>query len=320
MKTRRAFLTAPREIEIRELDVQPGAGQILVKIAVCGICNWEQNHWKGHLGTCPQSLGHEWGGRVAAVGADVSDVAVGDGVTGMPEELAAFSDYIVASKGNYFKLASHIRPETALGEPLKCVVTVLRAVAPEAGDFGVVLGCGPMGLWCIQGLSGNLLSGLIAVDVDENKLQLARLNGATHSINPKEQDAIQVIREISDGRLADFVIEGTGVPSALNQAVAYLKEGQRPRLAMMSAHEAASGDFDFRPVQDKAITIIGAHPYYSHSEHDDMRRAVAFLNKGTFKMDGLISHHFPLRDVQAAFETCESKPKDYIKGVVVPEL
>ncbi len=191
----------------------------------------------------------------------------------------------------------------------------MRAAAPEAGDVGVVLGCGPMGLWCIQGLAGNLLTALIAVDVDDDKLALAARFGATHTINPRKVDAVQRIGELSDGRLADLVIEGTGVPAVLNQAVTYLKE-KRGRLAMMSAHESVCKEFDFRPVQDKAITIIGAHPYYSHSEHEDMRRAVAFLNKGTFRMDGVISHQFALEEVQKAFETCEHKPKDYIKGVV----
>ena len=122
-------------------------------------------------------------------------------------DLQAFSEYMLCTKGSYFKLAPHVDPQIALGEPLKCVVTVLRAAAPEAGDAGVVVGCRPMGIWAIQGLAGNLLSSLIAVDIDNKKLELAKKYGATHVINPREQDAVKIISQITNGKIEDFVIQ-----------------------------------------------------------------------------------------------------------------
>ena len=68
MKTKRAILVEPGRFEIEELDIAPKPGQVLVKIEVCGLCNWEKNHWKGLLGKCPQSLGHEWAGTVVETG------------------------------------------------------------------------------------------------------------------------------------------------------------------------------------------------------------------------------------------------------------
>lgn len=56
---------------------------------------------------------------------------------------------------------------------------------PQAADYGVVLGCGPMGMWCIQALAGNYLAGLIAIDVDDAKLEMAKGFGATATINSK---------------------------------------------------------------------------------------------------------------------------------------
>jgi threonine dehydrogenase-like Zn-dependent dehydrogenase len=317
MHTRQAVLTAPKRFELREAELTPGQGQLLLKVAVCGLCNWEQNHWIGQLGTCPQTLGHEWAGTVAEIGAGVSGFAVGDRVTGMPDSLSGFADYLVVGAANCFKLAPEIETAHALGEPLKCVVTVMRAAAPEAGDVGVVLGCGPMGLWCLQGLAGKLLGALIAVDVSPAKLELARRSGATCLINPKAEDAVARIREISGGRMADFVIEGTGIPELMGEAANYLKTG-RGRLVLMSSHERAAREFDWRTVQNKGIAVAGAHPSYSLDQTDDMRRAVRLLNNGAFRMDGIISHRFPLDRIQEGFETLERKPADYIKGVVIP--
>lgn len=318
MKTKRAFLVQPRKFEVREIDINPGPDQILIKVAVCGLCNWELNFWKGNIGGLPRSLGHEWAGTVVGFGENVNDVKIGDNVTGLiGMDLQAFSEYMLCTKGGYFKLAAHVDPQIALGEPLKCVVTVLRAAAPESGDAGVVVGCGPMGIWAIQGLAGNFLSSLSAVDIDNEKLKLAKKYGATHTINPREQDAVKIISEITNGRMGDFVIEGTGAPAVLSQAIKYLRT-TKGRFVMMSSHEETTKEFDFREVMGRGAIVIGGHPTFTFDELEDMRRASVLLNNGTFKMDGVVSHKFSLDEIQKAFETCENKPKDYMKGVVIP--
>jgi len=319
MKSRRAFLVKPGKFEIREVDVKPGPTEVMVKVAVCGLCNWEQNHWKGIEGTCPQTLGHEWAGTVAEVGKDVKSLKPGDNVGVLPSVMEGFSDYAVAGEKDCIKLVPEVKPEEALGEPLTCVVNVVHTVLPEPGDYGVLIGCGPMGLWCAQLLKGSLLGAIIAVDVAKEKLAMAKKFGATHTVNPKDKDALKQIADITNGRMADFVIEGTGIPEVLPSAMTYLKQ-KRGRLAIMSSHERAGGEVDWRPVMGKGMIIYGAHPGISLDIRDDFRRAIALLNRGTFKMDGVISHKFPLAKVEEAFKTLENKPKDYIKGVVMPGL
>jgi threonine dehydrogenase-like Zn-dependent dehydrogenase len=318
MQSRRAYLVAPRKFEICEVEVNPEAEQLLIKVNICGLCSWELNHFKGLLGKCPQPLGHEWVGTVVAMGEKVKDFSTGDVVTGLEGGMAAFSDYIVSRATDCFKIDKSINPEQALGEPLKCIVTVLRAAAPEAGDYGVVLGCGSMGLWCTQALAGNLLGRLIAVDVDNYKLELAKEFGATDVINPQNEDASQRIAEITSGEMADFVIEGTGIPSVLNKALKYLKGKNRGRLILMSSHEEVCREFDFIQAINKSIELKVPHPGYSMNQKEDMRRAVLLLNKGVFKMRNMITHRFRLEDIQKAFEVLENKPKGYIKGVVTP--
>ncbi len=317
MKSRRAYLMEPGRFEIKEVDVNPGKDQILVKVAACGLCNWELNHWKGLLGEYPQTLGHEVSGYVAELGEGVTGFKIGDTVTGLLDELVGFSDYVAMEKGKCLKLKDGFNPHYGTIEPVKCVTTVLRGAAPEAGDFGVVLGCGPMGLWCIQALAGKMLCGLIAIDVDPQRLELAKKYGASHVINSKEENVVNVINQITGGHMADFVIEGTGIPKLLNEAMNYLKYG-RGRLVLMSSHTTASTGFDFRPAIGKCLELRVAHPGYCISESDDLRRAVSLLNIGTFNLEETITHIFKLDDINNAFSALETKPQGYMKGIVIP--
>ena len=320
MKFTRALLTAPRKFELVTVDEAPGEGQVLVKIAGCGLCNWELNFWDGTLdgGGYPVMLGHEFAGEVVELGPGVRRLKVGDRVSVIPNgfHFGGFAQYRVTKETECQLLAEGVDPVTAMGEPQKCVLTVLRAAAAEPGDFGVVLGCGPMGMWCVQALAGKSLAGLIAIDVDDAKLEMAKQFGATHVINSKREDAAR-IQEITDGHMADFVIEGTGVNAVLDAAQDYLRTG-RGRLILMSSHRR-SGEFDFRKAIERCIQVIVPHPSYSQDPQDDFRRAALLINRGTFQMKPLVTHVFKLSEIEKAFDTLEHKPAGYLKGIVIPD-
>ncbi|MFC5651023.1 zinc-binding dehydrogenase [Paenibacillus solisilvae] len=316
MKSRRAYLIEPGRVELSEVQVEIAPDELLIQVEACGLCTWELNHFHGRMGQGPLSLGHEWSGRVVAAGRDTKGFEEGDLVTGLPNSLTGFSDYMAVKAASTFKVAPHIDPKHALGEPLKCVVTVLRGAAPEAGDFGVVMGAGPMGLWAIQALAGRLLSGLIAIDIDERKLALAASFGATHTINARDGGAVEAVRSITGGHMADFVIEGTGTTSVINDCIGLLK-ARRGRLVFMSAYKSA-GNIDMEAVITKSIEMRATHPGYSLNESDDQRRAVCLINNGVFQMNDIITHQFSLEQIQTAFESLDKRPPGYFKGIVVP--
>jgi threonine dehydrogenase-like Zn-dependent dehydrogenase len=118
--------------------------------------------------------------------------------------------------------------------------------------------------------------------------------------------------------MADFVIEGTGVPSLMNTAQRLLRTSGRGRLVLMSSHEEACPEFDFRETIARSAVIMAPFPSYSYSRVEDLRRAVTLLNRGVFKVKEVVSHEFKLDDIQTAFETLENKPAGYLKGIVVP--
>ena len=321
MKFKRAFLMEPHRFEIHEVEEEPGPGEVMMKVASCGLCNWELNFWDGNLNFMgyPHKLGHEFAGTVVKLGPGCTKFKVGDKISAVARGFGGFAEYRATPEACCEKLADNIDPKYALGEPQKCSLTVLRATAPQAAAYGVVLGCGPMGMWCIQALAGNYLAGLIAIDVDDAKLEMAKGFGATATINSKNENVVERIREITGGHMADFVIEGSGIPALLNAAQDYLKVGRDSRLVLMSSHHDVCKEFDFRKAIDRGLKILVAHPPMSESEPEDFRRAVVYINNGTFQNKPLITHEFKLSEIQTAFETLEHKPAGFMKGIVVPD-
>jgi len=319
MLGKRAYLVKERKFEIVEENIVPQKGQVLVKVELCGLCNWELNFWKGtgdYYKNYPQVIGHEWVGTVVELGEEVTDFRIGDKVTVLPcSKFEGFAEYTAVYENECFKLSDDAVFINSMGEPLKCIATVISAAAPQFGDYGVVIGCGAMGLWCTQALCGNFLAGVIAIDIDDKKLELAKKFGATHTINSKTENAEERIREITNGHMADFVIEGTGLESLLSSGVEYLRNAGR--LIIMSSHEKSCKEFDFRPALARGIDIRSAHPTHSTNTREDMRRAISLINNKVFRNEEIITHRFKLDEINQAFETLENKPAGYIKGIVV---
>lgn len=316
MKSKVAVLVKPGEFRIEEREITCAPDEVIVKVACVGLCNWEKGFFTGVLPGAPCTLGHEWSGVVVECGSEVKTLKVNDKVSILPDRLCGFAEYAPIKESFCFKLADHIDVYRGFSEPLKCVVTTIRSAQVEVGDYGVVIGCGPMGLWCIQALAGKTLAGLIAIDVDDMKLEKAKKFGATQVINTAREDAEKIICELTGGHMADFVIEGTGLPQ-LVPTISKLIRTCRARVVLMSYYEQNLKEFDFRPFADKGAIVTNPQPAFSQDNHDDGRRAVALINNGTFDQTDIVTHKFMLDDIQTAFETLVRKPKGYIKGVVI---
>ena len=100
MLAKQAVMAAPGQFDFREIDLVCQDDQIVVKVASCGLCNWELNHWKGYIvPACgyPFPLGHEWAGTVVETGKKVTKFKVGDKVSSL-EGSGAFADYLVCKE------------------------------------------------------------------------------------------------------------------------------------------------------------------------------------------------------------------------------
>jgi threonine dehydrogenase-like Zn-dependent dehydrogenase len=314
--SRYAELVEPGRLVIREEEITFDDSQLLIRVTHCGVCRYDGAYFEGILGTTPMRIGHEPVGFVEAVGREVKDFEPGAPVTGLFAHLKAFATYAVAEPTQLVRVPEAVSMEQALGEPLKCVATILRAAPPEFGDHVLVMGSGFMGLLVIAGLASRGLASLIACDIQKGRLALAREFGATHTLNTKDPDFLEQVKEITKGHGTDVVFELTSHPEPVELAAKTLRRG-RGRYVLAGWH-GLPATYTLRNWTTVGAVILAPHPSYSLDPMEDMARALDGLARGVFPMGRLITHRFALDDVQLAFETMISGADDYIKSVIVP--
>jgi threonine dehydrogenase-like Zn-dependent dehydrogenase len=314
MKTREAILTGPRTIEFRERELEVSEDDVLIRVEACGICMWETQHiYMPDIRRYPVNIGHEASGIVECVGKGVIGFKKGEHVTGLFN--GGFATYTIADPKYLVKVPEDIPFEYALGEPLKCIVTVAEAISPKVGDYVLVIGCGMMGLMTISILNSRSIFA-IAVDIVQEKLILAKEMGAVASVNAKEIDPLEAILHLTNGRGVDIAVEASGTQQGYDLALDSVKKG-RGEVIILS-YPSDNYNLDIRKLCDKGLIVKAPHPAFSLNQMEDMQKAIECLKRGAFKMDNVITHRYPLDDLQQAFEDAINKPPSYIKGVVKP--
>lgn len=318
--SRYAELEAPQKFVFREEELAVSGNQVLVRVLVSGLCMYELNHYLGVVGEYPKRLGHEPTGIVEAVGPDVTEFKPGDRVTGLFQlpgvYQLGFATYAIGYSSYLVHVPYHIPLHHALGEPLKCVGTILRAAPPEFGDHVLVMGCGFMGLLILAGLVGRGLETIIVADVNNDRLVLAAEIGATVTLNPTECDFPAEVARITRGRGVDVVFEAAGKKVAVEWAAQTLRRG-RGRFVLAGWHGIPEV-YNLRMWTKVGAIVVTPHPTYSLDPMDDLRRAMDGLARGVFPMEKLVTHQFPLDDIQEAFEIMRRGADGYIKGVILP--
>lgn len=314
--SRYAELIESGKLTVKEEEITHNDNELLIRITHCGLCQYDGVYYKGIIGQPPVRLGHEPVGVVEAVGANVEGFEPGERVTGLFAPLRAFATYAVAEPDQVMKVPDGVSSEEALGEPLKCIATILRAAPPEFGDHVLVMGSGFMGLLLISGLVGRGLASLIAVDIQEDRLKLASEFGATYTLNAKDPAFFDKVWDITDGHGADVIFEVTSHAEPVEQAAKVLRRG-RGRYVLAGWH-GQPGTYTLRNWTTVGAIILGAHPSFSLDEMDDMRRALEGLARGVFPMDRLITHRFALDEIELAFQVMTTASDGYIKGVITP--
>lgn len=313
--SRYAELETPGKLVFKEEQLSINDDQLLVRITHCGLCQYDGSYYKGIVGQFPQRIGHEPVGVVEAVGRNVSGYQPGDRVTGLYAYLKSFATYGVAEPSQVLKVPDHVPSELALGEPLKCIATILRAAPPEFGDHVLVMGTGFMGLLVLAGLAGRAPATLIAADIRPERLALAREIGATHTLDAADPNFLEKVKEITDGHGTDLVFEVAGKPEPVELAAKTLRK-TRARYVLAGWH-GLPGTYTLRNWTTVGAIILTPHPSFSLDQMEDMRRGLDGLARGVFPMDKLVTHRFSLDELQAGFETMFAGSNGYIKGVMV---
>lgn len=332
--TTAAVLIDPaRPLAVLELEIPPlQPGQVLVKIAYSGLCHTQLGEIRGKRGPdpwLPHCLGHEGGAIVLAVGDGVTRVAAGDRVVVSwikgPGANAGSARYRSAelgmvNSGAANTLMTHaivvenrltpIPPDFPLdiAALLGCAVptgagTVLHTAGAAAGESVAVFGLGGVGLSALIAAVYAQCSPVIAIDVVPAKLDLARRLGASHAINAAEGDAVTAIKELTGGKGVDLAVEAAGVPAAMEAAYASARiGGGRAVLAGNLAHGERIAIDPFPLLLGRRLIGSGGG---DTAPAEDIPRYVRAFQDGSMPLDGLISHRFPLSQVNEAFACLE---------------
>ncbi len=226
MKTRAAQLRRPGEVVLLERDLALGADEVLVKGHLSGICGSDKSMYRGDIPekiTLPLWIGHESGGTVVEVGAKVREYRPGDRVM-VFNWCNTFADYYKVPVSGLQPVPEGLNMDLAcLGEPIACAMYSALTCGAQLGDVVAVYGMGFAGQIIAQAAKRMGAHQVVAIDVAQNKLDIATRLGSDVLINAKEEDPVSRVRDLTKGRGADVVIEAAGSEASMNQATAMLK-------------------------------------------------------------------------------------------------
>jgi threonine 3-dehydrogenase len=304
--------------------------EVLIRVRRAGVCGtdvhiYEWNDWARGRVKPPIVVGHEFAGEVAQVGSLVRDVREGDRVTaeghivdgrcllcrtgnshvcphtriiGVDRD-GCFAEYIAMPAVNVWHLDDNVSFEVGgIHDPMgNAFHTALTAEIP--GAIVLVTGCGPIGLFAIGICNAAGAARIIASDVNDTRLALARRMGADDTVKP--QDAESVVKRHTAGLGVDVVLEMSGVPSAIHQAFALVRVGGRVQMLGIPAKPM---EVNFATeVIFKGITIYGV---VGRRMYDTWHQMTRFLRSGEFDPTPVITHRFPLEGADEAIRAIRS--------------
>ena len=301
-------------LELREAPIpECGPGQVLVRTVACGICSGEVYVYKSVIGGSLREavMGHEGSGIVEAVGAGVDGFAEGDPVTSTG---GRFAGYFISRPGSLVRLPAEVDPVWAMGEPLACVFHAARRFGIEFGDRVAILGCGFMGLMCLQAA---LLRGpgyVCAMDTVPWRLDVAKRFGADEVYNPEEQSGNELVERLGE---FDVVIEAAGTSSAIDMSTDLVK--QHGRIVLVGYHLSNDGmrTVNMERWNFKSIDVVNGHGRRGNEKRDAMRASVDLLRAGRLNTAELVTS-YPLAKVGEAFQDLVNVKEGLFKVALIP--
>lgn len=310
MKTRATQLKAPGEIVLSERELTLGPEEVLVKGHLSGVCGSDKAMYRGDIPekiTLPLWIGHESGGTVIEVGAKVREYKPGDKVM-VFNWCNTFADYYKVPVSGLQPVPEGLDLDLAsLGEPIACAMYSGLTCGAQLGDVVAVYGMGFAGQIIAQAVKRMGAYKVVAIDVAQDKLDLARRLGSDVSINAKEHDPVRAVLELTQGRGADVVVEAAGSESSMNQATAMLKHNG---ILALYSWITQPIKLNISRWHDDGLEIRTTGLVH-HTEQERIIRtpwALRPVVQGLVKVRPLITHEFPLEKVAEAFEVADKDP------------
>lgn len=330
-----------------------GLGELLVKIATCGICGTDLK--KIHFGShsAPRIFGHEMAGTIVAVGSGVSGFKIGDrvmtfhhvpcgecyycrkgtpaqcplykktGVTaGFEPSGGGFAEYIrvmdfVVSNGGVVRIPEGIPFEqAAFVEPVNTVLKGVKLLNLAPDDTVLVIGQGPIGLMHAV-LSSRIAGKVLTSDLYPERHAIAANYGLKHPIHAGTENVVERVFAETDGRGADAVILAVGGTALIRTAMDAARPGGKVMLFAQTQHGEAIIDPAAVCVDEK--TLLGSYSS-SFGILDEVTELVFGGYRNGFDLTRLISHRYSIDEAVAAIEVASHPKADSMKIMIEPHL
>ena len=330
------FLTGIGKTEVREINKpSPKAGEVLLEVGYVGFCGGDLNGFKGlfPLQEYPNILGHEVGATIVEIGTEVPDhLELGTRVTlypylacgtciacrkGRPNACktnktmgvrrpGAMTRYVTAPWEDVFPSQKLSLRELALAEPLTVGFHAASRGRVGSEDRVAVMGCGIVGLGAVAS-AVNRGAEVIAIDLDDSKLEIAKKIGVAYTINPTKENLHDHLQEITQGDGPDVIIEAVGSPITYRSAVEEVAFLGR---VVCIGYAKAPVEFNTSLFVQKEIEILGSRNCVGKA---DFPEVIQYLESGKFPVDEVISKTISIEEGPKTMEEWAKNPQGIIK-------
>lgn len=325
-----AYYTGNKTFSVEtKSSVDPGANEVEINVAYCGICGTDLHVYLGHMDARignHRVIGHEMSGVVNAIGENVTNVAVGDHVVVRPLDACgkcpacerghqhicqnldflgldtdgAFQEKWTVPSHTLHKLPTSLPLEhAALIEPTAVACHDVRRGRVQAGEDVLVIGGGPIGM-LVAMAAKNAGANVTVSEINTHRLVMAEKLGIG-TLNPAEVDAAKTIIESTNGKGADVVFEVSGTQPGVDLMTAAV--ATRGRVVMVAIH-ASKQEVDLFQFFWKEIEMLGARVY----EPEDYDEAIELVANGGIDAKALITGIQSLSEIGAAFAELSGNP------------
>jgi len=315
--------------------------EVLIKIMASGICGSDVHGYLGLTGRriAPMTMGHEFSGQIVKLGSKVTlfdlgvrvivqplnfcgkcvycqqgntNMCVNSKLFGVMAVDGAIAEYLAVPEKLLFTLPQKCSYEIgAMAEPFAVAYSAVKKAGDLKNKSILIVGAGTIGL-CILQLVKLLNPKLIIVsDLSDHRLKVAAELGADRTINPKNQDYLELVKRFTDENMIDLSFEAVGLAAAANQSLKVLK---KMGTSIWVGNSARDIEINMQDIVTSALKIFGTY-IYTHKEFGEV---IEIIGTGNLKTDKLISKIISLEESPEAFAEIHRHPDSFIKVIIDP--